>query len=94
MNRRFLALSADFASLVRGTADRIRKPPFYPLNYGNKFQGSNDDFSVSGGSSKSPLFYQIGGFISLEGFGMVTDVRFADLQFDWGSNRIVRKRRA
>ena len=34
-NWRFLAISAGSASLVRGKTDWIRKPLFYPLNYGN-----------------------------------------------------------
>jgi len=38
-NWRFLTISAGSASLVRGKTGWIRKPLFYPLNYGN-----NDSF--------------------------------------------------
>src|ERR1041385_996795 len=34
-NWRFLTISTGSASLVRGKTEWIRKPPFYPLNYGN-----------------------------------------------------------
>jgi hypothetical protein len=35
-NLRFLAGPIGFAPLARGKIGWIRKPPFYPLNYGNK----------------------------------------------------------
>ena len=34
-NWRFLTISAGSSSIVRGKTGWIRKPPFYPLNYGN-----------------------------------------------------------
>jgi hypothetical protein len=40
-NWRFLAIPADVASLARGKTARIRKPPFYPLNYGDGKKGKS-----------------------------------------------------
>jgi hypothetical protein len=40
-NWRFLTISAGSASLVRGKTGGIRKPLFYPLNYGDGKKGKS-----------------------------------------------------
>src|SRR5205823_12481859 len=49
MDWRFLAFSAHDVSLARPETARIRKPPFYPLNSGNRLRRELPDirFQIS-----------------------------------------------
>src|SRR5436305_13952013 len=47
MDWRFLAFSAHDVSLARPETARIRKPPFYPLNSGNRLSRELPDIRFS-----------------------------------------------